>query len=199
MRTLPPWLRALVFLGCLAPLVRMVGLGLADGLGANPVEWVTRSTGTWALVMLCLTLAATPLRRLTGWPWPIGLRRMLGLFAFFYGLLHLTTWVWFDQWFEWPAMLRDVIKRPFITAGMTALVLMIPLAMTSTRAMMRRLGVNWKRLHRLVYVVAGAAILHHFWMRAGKHDFASPLSYAAVLAGLMLLRLPLPAWARRLR
>lgn len=183
-----------MFVVCLLPLARLFALGWFDGLGANPVEFVTRSTGTWTLVMLCATLAVTPLRRLTGLAVLARLRRMLGLFTFFYACLHLTTYVWFDQWFDPLAILLDVVKRPFITVGMTAFLLLLPLAATSTDAMMRRLGRRWAELHRLVYLIAPLAILHFWWHKAGKNDFAEPAIYGAVVALLLAARL----W-RRLR
>ena len=171
----------------------MFVLGGLDRLGANPVEFVTRSTGTWTLVMLCATLAVTPLRRLTGRGELARVRRMLGLFTFFYGCLHLTTYVWFDQWFDLMAMARDILKRPFITVGVSAFVLMVPLAATSTNAMMRRLGRRWSELHRLVYAVAVLAILHFWWHKAGKNDLLEPAIYGAVVAALLGARL----WLRR--
>ncbi|MBN9427770.1 MAG: protein-methionine-sulfoxide reductase heme-binding subunit MsrQ [Burkholderiales bacterium] len=187
--------RAAAFIAALLPLARLVWLGFTDGLSANPIEFVTRSTGTWTLVMLCLTLAVTPLRRLLGWSWLLRLRRMLGLYAFFYGCLHFTTYIWLDQWFDVPAMAADIVKRPFITAGFTAFVLMLPLALTSTKAAMRRLGRRWQRLHRLVYAVACLGVLHYWWHKAGKNDLAEPLIYAAVVAVLLGLRW----WWRRAR
>jgi sulfoxide reductase heme-binding subunit YedZ len=185
-----------VFAAGLLPLLRLVVLGYADALGANPVEFVTRSTGTWTLVMLCITLSVTPLRRLLDWPWLLRLRRMLGLYAFFYATLHFTTWVWLDQWFEPWSMVMDIIERPFITVGFTAFVLMLPLAATSTKSMMRRLGSRWQELHRLVYAIAVLAVLHFWWHKAGKNDFAEPMVYAAVVALLLGFRV---AWhfARR--
>lgn len=143
--------------------------------------------------MLCATLAVTPLRRLTGFAALARLRRMLGLFTFFYACLHLTTYLWFDQWFDLLAILLDVIKRPFITVGMTAFVLLLPLAATSTDAMMRRLGRRWVELHRLVYLIAPLAILHFWWHKAGKNDLAEPAIYGAVVALLLAARL----WRRR--
>ena len=167
-------------------------LGVADNLGANPVEFVTRSTGTWTLVMLCVTLTITPLRRITGWNALIRLRRMLGLFAFFYGCLHFTTYIWLDQFFDWLAIVADVIKRPFITAGFAAFLLMTPLAATSTNAMVRRLGRRWSELHRLVYAVAMLGVLHFWWHKSAKNDLGEPLVYAAVVALLLGWRV----WAR---
>ncbi len=177
-----------LFVAALLPLARLFVLGWLDDLSANPVEFVQRSTGTWALVMLCATLSITPLRRLTGWNALIRLRRMLGLFSFFYACLHLTTYVWLDQWFDWMAIVEDIAERPFITVGFTAFVLMVPLALTSTNAMMRRLGHRWQELHRLVYAIAVLAVLHFWWHKAGKNDFAEPLFYALIVGGLLALR-----------
>jgi sulfoxide reductase heme-binding subunit YedZ len=183
-----PALKALLFVAALLPLARLVLGGTLEwfgGLGANPIELVTRSTGTWTLVLLVASLAVTPLRRATGLNWLVRLRRMLGLFAFFYAVLHFTTYLWFDQWFDVQAMVKDVIKRPFITMGALAFVLMIPLAATSTDAMVRRLGRRWSMLHRLVYAVAVAAILHYWWHKAGKNDFSEVGWYAAAVALLL--------------
>lgn len=177
-----------MFALCLGPLARLVLAGthgLFGGLGANPVELITRSTGTWTLVFLCASLAVTPLRRLAGMPWLMRLRRMLGLFAFFYAMLHFIAYLWFEHWFDARAMLADVIERPFITMGFLALVLMVPLAATSTDAMLRRLGRAWGRLHRLVYAVAIAAILHYWWHKAGKNDYAEVGWYAAIVTLLL--------------
>ena len=181
--------RAAVFAACLLPLARLFLLGWNDGLGANPVEFVTRSLGTWTLVLLCLTLSITPLRRIGGWNGLVRLRRMLGLFAFFYGCLHLTSYVWFDQWFDPMAILKDVLKRPFVTVGFAAWLLMVPLALTSNAAMIRRLGARWAELHRAVYAVAVLGVLHFWWHKAGKNDLAEPMLYAAVVALLLGWRL----------
>ncbi len=188
-------LRVVVFALALAPLARLVVLGALDSLTANPVEFVQRSTGTWALAMLCITLAVTPLRRLLGWGWLMRLRRMLGLFAFFYACLHLLAYAWLDQWFDWNAIVDDVLERPFITVGFTAFLLLIPLAATSTNAMMRRLGRRWQELHRLVYAIAVLAVLHYWWHKAGKNDFSAPLAWALVVFGLLAMRLAWH-WAR---
>jgi sulfoxide reductase heme-binding subunit YedZ len=188
-------LRIVVFALALVPLARLVMLGALDALTANPVEFVQRSTGTWALAMLCITLAVTPLRRLFGWSSLMRLRRMLGLFAFFYACLHLLTYAWLDQWFDWRAIVDDVLERPFITVGLTAFLLLIPLAATSTNAMMRRLGRRWQELHRLVYAIAVLAVLHYWWHKAGKNDFSAPLAWALVVAGLLAVRLAWH-WAR---
>ena len=183
-------LQALLFALALLPLARLVYLAIAGGLGANPVEFVIRSLGTWTLVMLCVTLAITPLRRLTGWAWLARLRRMAGLFCFFYATLHMLSFVGLDQWFDLRAILTEVVKRPYITAGAAAFVMLLPLAATSTNAMVKRLGGrNWQRLHRLVYVIALAAILHFWWHKAGKNDFAQPTLYAVVIATLLGARL----------
>ncbi len=184
----PRWVRIakpLVFAAGLFPLARLVALGFTGGLGANPVEFVTRSTGLWTLVILCVTLAVTPLRRLTGLGALLRLRRMIGLFAFFYAALHFLTYFWLDKWFDVPAILHDVVKRPFITVGFAAFVLLIPLALSSPRAAVRRLGRHWQRLHRLIYVIAVLAILHFWWMRAGKHDLALPKLYGAIVLALL--------------
>jgi len=181
-------LKPAVFVACGIPFARLVALGAGGGLGANPVEFVTRSTGTWTLVLLCVTLALTPARRMTGWNALARVRRMVGLYAFFYACLHFATYVWLDQWFDAAAMLRDVVKRPFITAGFTAFVLLLPLAATSTQAMMRRLGRRWGELHRLVYAVAILGVLHFAWHKAGKNLLAEPMIYAAVVGALLAWR-----------
>ncbi|QGZ55752.1 protein-methionine-sulfoxide reductase heme-binding subunit MsrQ [Paraburkholderia acidiphila] len=187
-----PWAKVAVFVAALYPLARLVLFGFTDGLGANPIEFITRSTGLWTLVFLCITLAVTPLRRLTGWNTLVRFRRMLGLFAFFYATLHFTTYIWFDKWFDVAAMFKDVGKRPFITVGFAAFVLLIPLAATSTRAMARRLGRRWQTLHRLVYAIGVLAILHFWWMKAGKHDLVLPKLYGAIM--LVLLGWRVGAW-----
>ncbi len=177
-----------LFIVCLLPLARLIVLGLNDDLSANPIEFITRSTGTWTLVGLMLTLTITPLRRLTGYAGWIRFRRMLGLFTFFYVCLHFITYIWLDQFFDPAAIARDIIKRPFITVGFAAFVLLIPLAATSTHAMMRRLGRRWQQLHRLVYAVAILGVVHYFWLV--KKDLTEPLVYGAVLTLLLLMRLP---------
>ena len=178
-----------VFALAILPLVRLLFLEFAGGLGANPVEFVIRSLGTWTLVFLCATLSVTPLRLLTGWLWLLRLRRMLGLFCFFYACLHMLSFVGLDQFFDFAAIWREVVKRPFITLGFTAYVLLIPLAATSTNAMVKRLGGrNWQRLHRLVYLIAVLAVLHYGWHKAGKNDFAEVSVYAAAIAALLGVR-----------
>ncbi|MCD4485067.1 sulfoxide reductase heme-binding subunit YedZ [Chromobacterium vaccinii] len=178
--------KALLFIACLLPLARAAWIVLS-GEAVNPVEFITRSTGTWTLVWLLATLSMTPLRRLSGQAWPLKCRRMLGLFAFFYASLHFTTYVWLDQFFDWHHILKDIAKRPFITVGFAAIVLMSPLALTSTQGWMRRLKRNWGKLHRLVYPVAILAVTHYWWLV--KKDITQPLIYAAALAALLGLRL----------
>jgi methionine sulfoxide reductase heme-binding subunit len=180
-----PWAKGAVFVAAWYPLARLIFFGVTGRIGANPIEFITRSTGLWTLVFLCITLSITPLRKLTGWNVLIRFRRMLGLYAFFYASLHFTTYIWFDKWFDVMAMFKDVGKRPFITVGFAAFVLLIPLAVTSTRAMARRLGRRWQTLHRLVYVIGSLAILHFWWMKAGKHDLAQPKLYAAIMVVLL--------------
>ena len=172
-----------LFVVCLVPFIVLVIGAVNDTLGTNPVETMTHETGEWALRFLLITLMITPLRRLTGSNWLIRLRRMLGLFAFFYACLHFLTYIWFDQYFDWMEIARDIPKRPFITVGFTAFVLLIPLAATSTNRMMRRLKKNWSRLHQLIYVVAVLGVLHFLW--AVKADTLEPMVYAVIL--LMLL------------
>jgi sulfoxide reductase heme-binding subunit YedZ len=153
----------------------------------NPIEFVTRSLGTWALSFLLITLAVTPLRKLSGWSELLRVRRMLGLTAFFYALVHWLSYLWLDQFFDWSAILKDIVKRPFITIGMATFLLLLPLALTSTNAAMRRLKRNWQRLHRLVYPAAICAVLHYFWLV--KQDITQPTLYAFVLAVLLGLRI----------
>ncbi|HWR77088.1 MAG TPA: protein-methionine-sulfoxide reductase heme-binding subunit MsrQ [Thiobacillus sp.] len=180
--------KAWIALVCLLPLVRLIVLGGSGGLGANPIEFITRSTGTWTLVGLMVTLSVTPLRRLTGRADLIRYRRMLGLFTFFYAGLHFVTYIWLDQFFDPAAIAKDIIKRPFITIGFTAFLLLIPLAATSTHAMMRRLGRRWQQLHRLIYLIALLGVIHYLWLV--KKDLTEPLVYGAVLTLLLVMRLP---------
>jgi sulfoxide reductase heme-binding subunit YedZ len=181
-------LKALVFLLCLGPVFVLTWKGFHDGLGANPIDVITRTTGRWTLTFLLITLSVTPVRKLSGLPWLIRFRRMLGLFAFFYGSLHLMTYVWLDKFFDVHAMLHDIAKRRFITAGMTAWSLMLPLALTSTTRWIRRLGgKRWQKLHRLIYFSAAAGVVHFIWLV--KADLRRPLTYGAVLAVLLAYRL----------
>src|SRR5690606_9694839 len=154
---------------------------------ANPVEFVERSTGTWALVSLLVTLGMTPIRLLTGMTWQIQMRRMTGLFMYFYACLHLSTYIWLDHWFFWEEIARDIVKHPYVLVGFSAFVLATPLAITSNRAMMLRLGQNWKKLHMLVYPIAILAVLHFWWLV--KKDIREPFLYALVLALLLGVRL----------
>ncbi len=187
-------LKAAVFVLALVPLAQMVYLTLAGAL-VEPLQYITRATGDWTLYFLCITLAVTPLRRLSKWNWLLKLRRMLGLYAFFYGLLHFTTFLWFDHFFDVAEMLKDVAKRPFILVGFIAFVLLIPLAATSTNGMIKRLGgKNWQWLHRLIYVIAPLGVLHFWWMKAAKNDLAQPALFTALVAILLLMRV---WWARQ--
>ena len=182
--------KPLLFSAALLPLAGLLYGIVADTLGANPAETLIRASGDWTLRFLCLTLAVTPLRQWTGWHALARLRRMLGLFTFFYGVLHFLCFAWLDMGFELDAIVRDVGKRPFILVGTAALLLMLPLAATSFDRAVRALGARrWQALHRAVYAVAGLAVLHFFWMRAGKNDFAEVAVYAAVLAVLLGWRL----------
>jgi len=183
-----------VFLAALYPLARIVLFGFTDRLGANPIEFITRSTGLWTLVFLCITLGVTPLRKIAGWNVLLRFRRMLGLYAFFYGALHFTTYFWFDKWFDVAEILKDIGKRPFITVGFAAFVLLIPLAVTSPKAMVRKLGRRWQTLHRAIYAIAVLAILHFWWMKAGKHDLILPKIYGAIVVALLGWRLLM--WVR---
>lgn len=182
-------IKVAIFVAALVPFARLVLFAFTDRLGANPIEFITRNTGDWTLYFLCLTLSVTPLRRITGANWLIKLRRMLGLFAFFYVTLHFTTFLWFDHFFDLDEMIRDVVKRPFITVGFTAFVLLIPLAVTSTNGMVKRLGgKRWQWLHRAIYLIAPLGILHFWWMKAGKNDFAEPTLFGAIVVLLLLSR-----------
>lgn len=190
--------RALVFTVGLLPFLRWFWLGYSDGLTANPIEFLQRSAGTWTLVFLLATLAVTPLRVMTGQAGLVKLRRMLGLFAFFYAFLHFTSYVWWDQWFDPAAIVDDVIKRPFITVGFAAFLLLIPLAVTSTKGWVRRLGgQRWQLLHRLIYLIGPLALLHLWWHKAGKNDFFAAGIYAAVLVALLGWRLARYLMAKR--
>jgi len=181
-------LKALIFCAALIPLGKLIVAGIQGGLGANPIEKITHTTGWWTLTFLLITLSVTPLRKLTGWSWPIRLRRMLGLYAFFYGSLHFSTYLVLDQFFDWRAIVKDIAKRPYITVGFPAYVLMIPLAITSTNAMMRRLGgQRWRALHRLVYVTATGGVVHFWWLV--KKDIREPALFAVLLSILLGFRI----------
>ncbi|MBN8508494.1 MAG: sulfoxide reductase heme-binding subunit YedZ [Burkholderiales bacterium] len=188
-----PAAKPAVFALALLPAVLLLRGAIAGTLGPNPAEALTRGTGDWTLRLLCLTLAVTPLRQWTGWHALARLRRMLGLFAFGYGVLHFLCYAWLDMGFDAAAIVRDIPKRPFVLVGTSALLLMLALAATSFDRAIRTLGAaRWQRLHRAVYAVAGLAVLHFFWMRAGKNDFAEVAVYAAVVAALLGWR----AWRR---
>ncbi|HEY0885612.1 MAG TPA: protein-methionine-sulfoxide reductase heme-binding subunit MsrQ [Ramlibacter sp.] len=185
-----PLAKPAVFVLAMLPLAWLVWGAAADKLGANPAEYLERSLGDWTLRFLCLTLAVTPLRVITGTPALARFRRMLGLFVYFYAALHLLAYAWFDMGFDLAEIAKDIPKRPFILVGFLAFLLLTPLAATSFNRAVKALGARrWQALHRLVYVVAGLAILHFFWMRAGKNDFAEVAVYAAILALLLGWRL----------
>ena len=185
-----PWAKPLVFALCLLPLSWLLYLVAQDQLGANPQEALIRATGDWALRFLVIVLAVTPLRELSGLSALARYRRMLGVFMYFYALLHFLSYSGFDMGFDVADIFNDIVKRPFILVGSLALLLLTPLAATSFNAAIRALGAKrWQRLHRLVYAVAGLAILHFFWMRAGKNDFAEVAVYAGILALLLGWRL----------
>ena len=189
-------LKPAVFLACLFPFGQLLYSGFTDNLTANPIEYITHFTGSWALIFLLASLSITPLRKITGWNDLIKFRRMLGLFAFFYVVLHFLTFVVLDHFFDFERIVKDVYKRPYVTAGFIAFVLLIPLAATSTAAMIRRLGKRWQQLHRLVYVAAIAGVVHFYWLV--KADIRQPVQYAAVLALLLGCRLVM-TWAPRWR
>ena len=180
-------LKVLTFLACLTPMLQVTAGVVTGTAGADPVEALAHTTGLWALRLLLVTLALSPARKLTGWCWLLRLRRMFALYAFFYATMHMLVYVVFEQGFDWPMILSDVVKRPWLSAGCISFALMIPLAITSTNGMMRRLGKNWQRLHRLVYPVALAAVLHYFWLV--KRDITAPSVYALILAILLCARL----------
>lgn len=185
-----PAAKPLLFVLALLPMAWLLYGAIADALGANPAEALMRGTGDWTLRLLCLTLAVTPLRQITGWHALVRLRRMLGLFTFFYALLHFLCFAWLDMGFDVEAILKDIPKRPFILVGTTALLLLLPLAATSFNGAIKALGARrWQALHRLVYAVALLALLHFFWMRAAKNNFAEWSVYAAVIGALLGWRL----------
>lgn len=179
--------KSLLFVLCLAPLGALIWTGFHQGLGANPIEFITHATGDWTLRFLAITLSVTPLRKLLRVPQLIRFRRMLGLFAFFYACLHFTTYIWLDKFFDVHEMIKDVGKRPFITAGFTGFVLLVPLAVTSTAGWIRRLGgKRWQMLHRLIYVSATAGVVHYYWLV--KSDIRKPVMYGAIVAALLAFR-----------
>lgn len=179
--------KPLVFSASLLPFVWLGWRVWQNELGSNPVETLSHFTGDWTLRFLLLTLAITPLRRISGWQWPLKVRRMLGLFAFFYASLHFGIYLVFDQFFDWAAIMEDIRERPYITVGFAAWLLLTPLAITSTTGMMKRLGRRWQLLHRLVYLIGVLGVLHYLWLV--KTDFREPLLYAGLLASLLGYRL----------
>lgn len=191
----PRIVKRIVLAAGLLPAAYLVRRGLANDLGANPIEAITHATGDWALRFLLLTLAVTPVRRLTRWNALVSYRRTLGLFAFFYASLHFLTYIVLDHFFAWQSITEDVLERPYVTAGFSAFLCLLPLAITSTRGWIRRLGRRWLQLHRLVYLAAAAGVLHYWWLV--KADVRTPLVYAAVLAVLLAARLALRRSKRR--
>jgi len=197
-----PAVKPLLFLMALLPIASLIYGALSSGLGANPAEALTRGTGDWTLRFLCLALAVTPLRQITGWGVMARWRRMLGLFGFFYALLHFLCYAWLDMGFDVADIVRDIPKRPFVLVGTLALLLLLPLAATSFNRAVRVLGAaRWRQLHRLVYAIVLLGLLHFFWMRSAKNDFGEVAVYAAVIALLLgwriwKLRRPRPAAAR---
>lgn len=185
-------MKALIFIAALIPLTWLIVDGVNGNLGANPVENITHRTGEWVLNFLLITLAVTPLRKITGWHWLLRFRRMLGLYAFFYVLLHFTTYIWLDRFFVFDEIGKDIAKRPYITLGFACFLLLIPMALTSTNAMVRRLGAKrWQRLHKMIYGIATGGVVHYLWLV--KSDIVLPLAYGLVLALLLVLRAPVVA------
>lgn len=187
--------KAAIFTASLTPLALLAYYAGTDNLGANPIEVITHWTGDSTIIFLLITLSVTPLRRVSGWNDAIKFRRMFGLFAFFYACLHFTTYIWLDQFFDFPGMVKDVAKRPFITVGFASFILLIPLALTSTAAMVRRLGKRWQKLHRLIYLAAAGGVIHYWWLV--KKDIRWPLAYGVVLLLLLGFRLALKWPARQ--
>jgi sulfoxide reductase heme-binding subunit YedZ len=182
------WLKISVFLLALIPLTKLAINAYLNNLGANPIEKITHVTGYWTLTFLLITLTITPLRRLTSWLWLVRLRRMLGLFAFFYACLHFSIYLVLDQFFDWASIAKDIIKRPYITVGFSAFVLLIPLAVTSNNYLTKLLGgKRWRVLHRLVYLIAIAGVVHFWWLV--KKDITEPLIFALLLSVLLGMRL----------
>jgi methionine sulfoxide reductase heme-binding subunit len=182
------WTKVVVFAACVAPVAWLVWRGLHSDLTADPIAFITHTTGDWTLRFLVVTLAITPLRKILQLPQLIRFRRMLGLFAFFYVCLHFTTWIWLDHGFAWPELWKDVLKRPFITVGFTGFLLLIPLAITSTAGWIRRLGgKRWQMLHRLVYATATLGVVHYYWLV--KSDVRKPVFYGSVVAVLLVWRI----------
>ena len=187
---LHPAVKPLLFLLCLLPISWLVYRVASNGAGANPQEYLIRATGDWTLRFVCIVLAVTPLRTITKTPQLARFRRMLGLFVYFYVVVHLLSYSWFDMGFDVADIIKDIIKRPFILVGFLAFLLLTPLAATSFNAAIKTLGAKrWQLLHKLVYVISGLGLLHFFWMRAGKNNFAEVFVYAAIIAVLLGWRL----------
>ncbi len=179
-------LKVLIWTGACLPALRLLYLGFTDDLGANPVEFIERSTGTWALVFLLLSLSITPLRQWTRQAWFIAVRRLLGLWMFAYACLHVLAYVWLDYMFDWPEITKDIIKHPYVLVGASAWLLTLPLAATSHQRAIRLLKQHWKRIHRLTYIIGVLALLHFWWLV--KRDISEPVIYTAIFTGLMLMR-----------
>ena len=190
------FIKPLVFAVSLLPVLALIMGLIQDNLGANPVESLIRNTGDWALRFLLITLAISPLRRRLAWVQALKLRRMFGLFSFFYASLHILLYTVLDQALDWEEVVQDILERPFILMGFLAFLLMLPLAITSTRTMMRRLGAKWKKLHQLIYLIILLALLHFWWMKDAKADISEPLWYAA-LAALLLGERVFNVWQSR--
>lgn len=180
-------IKGIFFILLLTPFVRLLILGINDSLGANPIETVERSTGYWALFYLLISLSITPLRLTAKITWPIHIRRMIGLFSFFYACLHAGTYFWLDHWFDWQEIINDIFKHPYVLVGLLALLLLIPLAITSTNKMMKAMGRWWKRLHYLVYLITVLSILHFLWLV--KKDITEPAFFAIIFALLISIRI----------
>lgn len=180
------WLKGLIWLGASLPILRLVYFAFTDQLGANPVEFIERSTGTWGLVFLLLSLTITPLRNLSQQAWLMAVRRLLGLWMFAYACLHIVSYVWLDYLFDWADIVKDIIKHPWVLVGASAFLLSIPLAATSNQRAIRALKKRWKLLHRLVYAIGILALLHFWWLV--KKDVTEPVIYSLVFASLMALR-----------
>lgn len=180
------WIKVFTFIACLCPFIYLAIQAVLNHLGANPVEKITHFTGTCTLVFLCLTLLVTPVRKVFGLPFLLRIRRMLGLYAFFYVTCHLLTWILFDRGLEWSSMVPDIYKRPFITIGMSAFILMIPMALTSFNRAIRWLGgKKWQRIHYLIYPVAILGVVHYYWLRSAKHNFGDVYPFMIAVSVLL--------------
>lgn len=182
-----PIIKWLVFIALLIPAARLINLGFHEALGSNPIETIERSTGFWALFILLLCLSLTPIKLITKASWPIQFKRLIGLMSFFYAFVHIIIYIWLDHWFDWNEIVDDIVKHQYVVVGFFAFILLIPLAMTSTKKMMSVLGKRWKPLHRLVYLVGFLGLLHFLWLV--KKDMTEPFTYLFIFAVLMLIRL----------